>query len=251
MSRKRKSPPTKSSTPPPLPLRCSSPPLPLRSCPPPPLPLSLLEALPDVLFSMIIGNLGARQVLSQQLLCVSSTLRNIASALFFNENHCRAIFPSLNPAHICRTLTDSLRAEIAPGPEGDVATLLQLIRGSDRGWECFCRKVFLSEQLEGKGSRGRTEFDLDFSDEYDEYEDEELARCAVNFAHRQTDEVLFLVEMRCTRREKRVVFAYGKYGALYTGWGRRPGFGWPGNSYDKASRVVLDESDGIVSPWRA
>jgi len=143
---------------------------------------------------------------------------------------------------------------MAPGPEGDVAELLDIIRGTDsdteeKGWELFCRKVFLSEQ-EGQGSL--LDFDLNWSEDEDYEEDAEdsdhdEAAFIARFAHEQTDDILFLVEMRCAKEEKKVLFAYGHFGSMTNGQ-----FGFFGNSYTNngtqkewETRVVLDESHGI------
>ena len=201
------------------------------------------------LIRLTVSFLGIRKVFGSKILCVSKDFRRSCTKVYFNKEYCQSIFPSLNILH----LTTELRTSMAPGPEGDVAKLLDIIRGTDsateeKGWELFCRKVFLSEQ-EAQGSL--LDFDFNWSEDEDYEEDAEdsdhdEAAFIERFAHEQTDDILFLIEMRCAKEEKKVVFAYGHNGAMWKSWRTRPTFGFEGNSYDKASRVVLDESHGVV-----
>ena len=175
-------------------------------------------ALPAEVVALVIDRLGMRQSLRQHLLCVSREFRTAASALFFNEAFCRDLVPSLPPSS---------------------SGLLNRIR--EGGWEQLCRKVFRSEQRRRSpwqaGEGTLHQFDkYDPSGRDSEFDDED------EFAHAEADYLLFLVEMRCTRGSKRVVFARSQVGSC---WGGQS-FGWQGNGSDKASRVVLDKSDGIV-----
>ena len=250
------------------------------------------------LIRTMISHLGLREVLSQLLLCVSPAFRTACSNVFFTEKSCINQFPSLNTKHFHATITGKLLEGIQPRSQKDVAKLLNIIRGTDRGWELFCRRIFLSEQ-EGHGSTSdcldcscdwldcKCDFDLNVSNHFENmvYEANNAGyegpdpwpsytkgthrlsspeNFKIHFAHEQLDSSLFMVEMRCARNEKKIVFAYGHNGAMLQSWSnreqssvsrfiRQATFGFAGNNYDKKSRVVPDclffpakESQGVV-----